>query len=64
MKLRKYRGFWDDGHDTGDFLYHSKHRNYSKQNMEDMKSTYFRKYGRSKMKFIKFSYGYLVKEMF
>ena len=23
MKLRKYRAFWDDGHDTGEFEYYS-----------------------------------------
>ena len=36
MKLRRYRAFWDDGHDTGEFEYYSSHRNYSKGNMEDM----------------------------
>lgn len=40
MKLRKYRAFWDDGHDTGEFEYYSSHRNYSKGNMEDMKREY------------------------
>ena len=58
--MRKYRGFWDDGHDIGEFEYYSDHRNYSKQNMEDMKRTYFKKYGYSKSKYIKFSFGYLL----
>lgn len=58
--MRKYRGFWDDGHDTGEFEYYSDHRNYSKQNMEDMKRTYFKKYGYSKSKYIKFTFGYLL----
>lgn len=57
---RKYIGFWDDGHDKGQFYYYSKHRNYSKRNMEDMKSTYFSKYGYSKRNHIRFNFGILV----
>lgn len=42
MKLRKYRAFWDDGHDKGEFEYYSSHRNYSKGSMEDMKREYIK----------------------
>lgn len=56
--MRKYRGFWDDGHDSGEFEYYSNHRNYSKQNIEDMKREYFRKHSYNKN--IKFSFGYLL----
>lgn len=60
MKSRKYRAFWDDGHDTGEFEYYSSHRNYSKGNMEDMRATYLLKYGYSRYKAVRFSYGYLL----
>lgn len=62
MKLRRYRGFWDDGHDMGEFEYYSIHRNYSKGNMEDMKSEYIRLYGRSAYQYKKFSFGYLLED--
>lgn len=61
MTLRKYRGFWDDGHDTGDFEYYSSHRNYSKGNMEDMKAEYIKRYGYSEYKNKEFYFGYLIK---
>lgn len=61
--MRKYIGFWDDGHDYGEFYYYSKYRNYSKKNMEDMKSSYLRQYGKSAYRgVINFSFGYLIKE--
>lgn len=62
MKLRKYRGFWDNGHDTGEFEYYSYHRNYSKKNMEDMRAEYIKKYGYSAYKCKKFSFGYLLED--
>ena len=63
MKLRRYRAFWNDGHDTGEFEYYSSHRNYSKGNMEDMKSEYKKRYGYSEYKaVIKFSFGYLLED--
>lgn len=62
MKLRKYRGFWDDGHDMGTFEYYSSHRNYSKENMEDMKKEYIKKYGYSSYKHKEFSFGYLLED--
>lgn len=30
-KERKYRGFWDDGHDSGEIEYYSTSRNYSEK---------------------------------
>lgn len=62
MKLRKYRGFWEDGHDSGEFEYYSEHRNYSKNNMEDMKNEYLRKFGFHRG--IKFDFGYLIESEF
>lgn len=62
MKLRKYRGFYDDGHDAGEFEYYSYHKNYSKQNMEDMKNEYIKKYGYNQYKNKEFNFGYLIKE--
>ena len=40
-KERKYRGFWDDGHDSGEIEYYSTSRNYSEKNLDDMKREYF-----------------------
>lgn len=57
---RKYRGFWDDGHDTGEFEYYSSHRNYSKGNMADMKAEYIKRYGYNEFKKKSFSFGYLL----
>ena len=62
MKLRKYRAFWDDGHDKGEFEYYSSHRNYSKGNMEDMKREYIKKYGYSQYKCKEFNFGYLLED--
>lgn len=62
MKLRKYRGFYDDGHDRGEFEYYSIHRNYSKKNMEDMKKEYLKKFG--SYKGYKFEFGYLIESGF
>ena len=58
-KERKYRGFWDNGHDEGEFEYYSSYRNYSKKNMEDMKQEYFKKHGYNHCKNYKFEFGYL-----
>lgn len=58
---RKYRGFWDDGHDSGEIEYYSSHKNYSKKNMEDMRRTYLKKHGKFNYKYIKFEFGYLLK---
>lgn len=59
-KLRKYRCFWDNGHDTGEFEYYSYHRNYSIKNMEDMKREYIKMYGHNSFKTKTFSFGYLI----
>ena len=54
MKLRKYRGFYDNGREQLEIEYYSEHRNYSKNNMEDMKNAYLRKFGFYRKKIIKF----------
>ena len=56
--MRKYRAFWDDGHDEGEFEYYSSHRNNSKENLEDAYNFYFKHYGRSHK--IKITQTYLV----
>lgn len=61
-KERKYKGFWTDGHDNGELNYYSYYRNCSKKNMEDMKTTYIKKYGSSEYKHKKFSFGYLLED--
>ena len=45
MKERKYRAFWDDGHDYGDFEFYSYHRAGSKRNLEDAEKTARKKMG-------------------
>ena len=62
MKLRKYRGFYDNGIDQLEIEYYSEHRNYSKNNMEDMKNAYLRKFGFYRG--IKFEFGYLIESGF
>lgn len=62
MKERLYRGFWDDGHDYGEFDYYSTHRNNSKENLEDAYREYQKRHGRSHK--IKITRTYLVKEIF
>ena len=62
MKLRKYRGFYDNGRDQLEIDYYSEHRNYSKYNMEDMKNAYLRKFGFYRG--IKFEFGYLIESEF
>ena len=61
-KLRKYRGYYDDGHDIGEFYYYSSHRNFSKKNMEDMKTEFSKTYGRSRLRCVKLEFGYLIKD--
>ena len=61
-KERKYRGFWDDGHDSSEIEYYSTSRNYSEKNMEDMKSEYFKRHGYSKLGKITFQFGYLLED--
>ena len=61
-KERKYRGFWDDGHDSGEIEYYSTSKNYSEKNMEDMKSEYFKRHGYSKLGKITFQFGYLLED--
>lgn len=60
--MRKYIGFYDDGHDYGEFYYYSSHRNYSKSNMQDMENEYRKRFGYSRYSQVKFSFGYLVKD--
>lgn len=60
MKERLYRGFWDDGHDTGEFEFYSKHRAGSKANLEDAYNSYKKHYGYSRYKAIKITSVYLV----
>ena len=60
--LRKYRGYWDDGHDTGEFYYYSIYRNFSKKNMEDMKKEFSKTYGRSRLRCVTLEFGYLIKD--
>lgn len=43
---RLYRGFWDDGHDCGEFEFYSKYRAGSKKNLEDAYSYYYLHHGR------------------
>ena len=61
-ELRKYRGYWDDGHDVGEFCYYSSHRNFSKKNMEDMKIEFSKTYGRNRLRCVKLEFGYLIKD--
>lgn len=42
---RKYLAIWDDGHDTGEFVFYSKYRAGSKYNLQDAMNTYHIKYG-------------------
>lgn len=60
MKERKYRAFWDDGHDYGDFEFYSKHRAGSKANLEDAYNEYRKKHGYSRYKAIEITSIYLV----
>ena len=60
--LRKYRGYWDDGHDIGEFYYYSSHRNFSKKNMEDMRTEFSKTYGRNRLRCVKLVFGYLIKD--
>ena len=64
MKLRKYRGFYDNGRNQLEIDYYSDHRNYSKNNMEDMKKEYIKKYGYTSLKYIRFEFGYLLESEF
>ena len=61
-ELRKYRGYWDDGHDTGEFYYYSIYRNFSKKNMEDIRTEFSKTYGRNRLRCVKLVFGYLIKD--
>lgn len=43
--MRKYIGFWDDGHDRGEIEFYSDHRANSKANLEDARREYRLKHG-------------------
>jgi hypothetical protein len=60
MKERLYRAFWDDGHDTGEFEFYSKHRAGSKANIEDAYTYISRNYGSSAYRRMKITSTYLV----
>lgn len=60
--MRKYIGFYDDGHDYGEFYYYSSYRNYSKANMQDMENEFKKRFGYSRYNQVELKFGYLVKD--
>ena len=58
--MRKYRAFYDNGHDTGEFEFCSNHRAGSKANLKDAYRQYHQKYGYSKHNTIKITDIYLI----
>lgn len=51
--MGKYRAFYDDGHDTGEFEYYSDYRRNSKKNNEDMTEEFKKIYGHKRYTQIK-----------
>ena len=51
--MPKYRASYDDGHDYGEFEYHSNYKKNSKKNLEDMKREYKLQHGYTRFKEIK-----------
>lgn len=58
--MRKYRAFWNNGHDTGEFEFWSNHRAGSKANLKDAYRQYQKKYSYSKNSTIKITDIYRV----
>ena len=59
--MRKYRAFYDNGHDTGEFEFCSNHIKGSKANLKDAYRQYHKHYGYSKHNTIKITDIYLIK---
>lgn len=58
--MRKYRAFYDNGHDTGEFVFCSRYKAGSKANLKDAYRQYHRQYGYSKHNTIKITDIYLI----
>lgn len=56
MKERKYRAFYDDGHDSSDVEFYSCHRANSKANIQDAKSEIRKRYGSGRAERVRISY--------
>lgn len=62
--MRKYRGYYDNGVRTGmEIEYYSKHRNRSKENMEDMKREAYNKYGKNSQ-YYQYEFGYIIENKY